>query len=253
MTDERPIQYRGAYIGFPNPMPTITTDPTATSDWGLCLSDDWRPAVIGALKVLCRPETWVGTEADIEASMLGGQKILQAIVDGCSGSGVPFSCPFDLSAGPGDWSIHLDATHTPDNEGVWQSGTGFKAETTVQSGTSLIYRVLSVSYTYAAPIVVTSVDAFYSFVLGNIGGPGFGNNLALDLSGSLVAFTGFDPFGHADEVNQHFHINLPGGAAIDRIRFQGVSNYSNIAVGVGTVELYSVDVEGLGTPPTPCG
>jgi len=86
----------GSFIPFPRPIDAITTDPLSSQDFGVCLHADWLPAIEGALRVLCRRETWKGPAADVEAAVQGAKDILSHIGDGCT-SGFPLIvCCYDF-------------------------------------------------------------------------------------------------------------------------------------------------------------
>jgi len=123
MSDDSPWPRQGSYIPFPKPIPAVTTDPTGSPDFELCLHIDWQPAVIGALKALTRPESWSGSQADIDAAVHGAYQLLASIVEpcNCGAPGLPFACPGD--AGPvsspyGAWACPTWGTYVFGNG--WQ-------------------------------------------------------------------------------------------------------------------------------------
>jgi hypothetical protein len=102
-----PWHEQGSYIAFPLPIDAITDDPVGSPDWGLCLTAAWQPAVLGALKVLCRPETWVGTDADIKTACHNAYRILQAVQEPCNAApaAIPFACGGALFDNPQPFGV----------------------------------------------------------------------------------------------------------------------------------------------------
>jgi len=244
---------RGAFIPFDHPVPAITSDPFASPDVGFCISYDWLPVVFGCLKTLQRPETWLGTADDIALACLQAQKLMAGYTEPCGGSsGIPFACPFDLSDSDTGWTVRTDDSLTPPERGVWTGGVGFQAQTASQAGTGYAVRGLGVYFDFGAALDITSVSGFYSWVRGNIIGPGFGNGLYLYNGATQVAHNTFDPYGHADEINQTLTVSVPPGTGVSRVYFDMFSSYSNIAVALGTVELYTMTFEGSGAAPVFC-
>lgn len=83
MTIIAPMDRQGPYIPFekPIPVPVSLADEEPLSH--ICFSSEWLPFVIGALKVLARPETWEGTDLEINAVSRSAHDLLAAFYDGC--------------------------------------------------------------------------------------------------------------------------------------------------------------------------
>jgi hypothetical protein len=59
-----------AFMPFLLPVPTPETDPQDSADTSISFNSEWAPYVLGALKVLTRPETWKGPDqATIELTI----------------------------------------------------------------------------------------------------------------------------------------------------------------------------------------
>lgn len=73
----------GPYIPFTKPVPV----PGALADddplMHVCFNEEWLPAVIGALKVLARPESWQGTLAEIQDITKSAHDLMASYADGC--------------------------------------------------------------------------------------------------------------------------------------------------------------------------
>ncbi len=61
----KPIDGHGPYIPFNSPAPCPPNDILSTPQVSISFNETWIPAVFTALKALTRPESWVGTLADI--------------------------------------------------------------------------------------------------------------------------------------------------------------------------------------------
>lgn len=60
----KPINYAGAWE-FKSPVPCPGSDILGAPRVSISFNEDWIPAVMSAMKVLTRPEAWVGTLSDI--------------------------------------------------------------------------------------------------------------------------------------------------------------------------------------------
>lgn len=241
MSDLPPITYRGAYIPFPNPIPAITTDPLSSEDQSLCWNADWNPAILGALKVLARPETWTGSPADIETAMQNAQDILSAIQDGCGAIAIPFSCPGDLSIDDspyGTWSIGFC--------GAYVATQGF-GPSLADAGGGQYYYGASIHIDLGAAYQITNIHTVFDMEKGFNGGPGstqMYNVVDLDHSvamGTTLTYddlmTGFGQgfnTGPSGSPTQHFRVNL----------FSDF-NPSGIFVPTGNMRITRVDITGI--------
>jgi len=84
----KPWSASGFWPPFPNPVEVPSTDVDATPLAKLCFNADWQPYILGAIKVLARPETWVGTVDDIkrvtsQAQSLFTDPLLSENCDAC--------------------------------------------------------------------------------------------------------------------------------------------------------------------------
>lgn len=71
----RPISYAGAWE-FRSPVPCPVSGVGDSPQVSISLNADWIPAVFSALKVLTRPEAYVGTLADIQRCTLDAHNLL---------------------------------------------------------------------------------------------------------------------------------------------------------------------------------
>lgn len=86
------MQQQGPFIPFEKPIPAPITDVTEAPLRSVCFNADWTPAVVGALKVLTRAETWSGTDDDVKRVSRSAHELLASDQNGCaSGGGTP--CP----------------------------------------------------------------------------------------------------------------------------------------------------------------
>jgi len=254
MTDLDIWQNRGAYIPFDRPVPAITSDPLASADAGLCVSYDWLPVVLTCLKSLQRPETWTGTAEDIGTACLMAQKLFGSLTEPCGGfESIPFACPYDATVSDTDWVIQSDSSLTPPEEGTWTSGVGFQAQSSVQSGTGKILRRLYVALFFTSPVTLTSLSYHFSLAKGADLPSGFTNSVtAVHVSGNESLYSiaaGADP----DETDLDRTLTINPSSPVTAIYFQWTTAYSDAAIVLGSAELYDLVVNGLGTPPGPCG
>jgi hypothetical protein len=242
VSDQPPWAYRGAFIPFFRPVPAITDDPLSPADVRLCFSEAWTPAVLGALKVLCRPETWTGTESDIQTAMLNAQLLLQALQDGCEASDLPWFCQGNVqsTASPfGTWTLGCMGQFL---------GAGIGYNQTVGLCGGYWYNGVDLDITLDSPIVVTDIAVHYNrftdsihpdpatyqfFVVDLVHGSTFSPEIP---GGSItdgidkIIHTGPSALGPSD----HFRVFLAAGAnggswsatgtvEIDQIDFSGTS------------------------------
>lgn|SRR5574340_61126 len=106
----RPMVQQGPYIPFDKPVEVPGTLADELPLMSVCFNDLWAPSVIGALKVLCRPETWAGTEADIKAAIGSAHEIIASLSDGCSGA----------SQGP-NWYLDLNIDYVNYDADAWNN------------------------------------------------------------------------------------------------------------------------------------
>lgn len=71
----------GAYIPFPLPVIPDDGDNTFPVPDKICVPTKWLPFVQGALKVLCRPETWDMSEEDTNNAVRAAMGLLSAVTD----------------------------------------------------------------------------------------------------------------------------------------------------------------------------
>lgn len=60
MSDKIPFSRVGFFPSFPQPVQPPTTDIKASPTLALCFNEEWLPLIMGAVKVLMRPETYKG-------------------------------------------------------------------------------------------------------------------------------------------------------------------------------------------------
>lgn len=60
MSDKIPFSRVGFFPSFPQPVTPPSTDIKASPQLALCFNEDWLPLIMGAVKVLMRPETYKG-------------------------------------------------------------------------------------------------------------------------------------------------------------------------------------------------
>jgi len=187
---DSPWPFNGSYIPFPKPMAAITTDPTSAADWGLCLHKDWQPAVLGALKALCRPESWQGSEADIKTACHMAQSIFASIAEPCGSLSpdIPFSCAYDFVASAAPWFVNLDYGWTPATVGYYSAGVGFVAGCQANLAMTQGRGWCEIYTDFTLPVKLTQVTMAYGLQNGvwSPGGDPF-VDIQCYLSGSLVA------------------------------------------------------------------
>lgn len=83
MSDIRPMDIQGPYVPFEKPVPIPSGTMASNPKTSICFNSTWLPAVLGALKVLARPETWIGTKAQINATTKDAHDLIAAVSDGC--------------------------------------------------------------------------------------------------------------------------------------------------------------------------
>jgi hypothetical protein len=158
-----PWQDNGSYIPFPKPIDAITDDPNASPDFGICLSAAWQAAVLGALKVLARPETYQGTDTDIAASVHNGYAILSAIQNPCGAAPVfpPFACAGDLSTTDqpyGTWSLGC--------VGIYISTQGYGP--TLGYCPSSTYYGIFLNITFFTPLQINAIHLQFDMQCGHV-------------------------------------------------------------------------------------
>jgi len=65
----KPIDQHGAFIPFKRPINAPTTEVSASPQVSISFNEGWTSAVMSALKVLLRPETYEGTRDEIVAAV----------------------------------------------------------------------------------------------------------------------------------------------------------------------------------------
>lgn len=69
-----------AYVPFPVPIDTPSSDPLDGASNSVSFNDEWMPIVLGALKILTRGEIWQGdSEADIELAMSRAHMLIASV------------------------------------------------------------------------------------------------------------------------------------------------------------------------------
>lgn len=103
--------FTGSYLPYPLPNSAIADDPLSGVMWSLCFNANWAPYILGALKVLCRPEIWSGTAADIASVTQNAHTLMGQIREFCGVN--PIGTIFAYAtANPPDNSLACDgATH----------------------------------------------------------------------------------------------------------------------------------------------
>lgn len=79
-----PSEQQGFYTPFQKPVPTPGDESLDDPQTTLCFNVGWQPAILGALKVLTRPETWIGTKADIERTTQSAHMLLGQTGEECN-------------------------------------------------------------------------------------------------------------------------------------------------------------------------
>lgn len=102
------MRQQGPYIPFetPVPIPTALSDDAPLSH--ICFNSEWLPAVIGALKVLCRPETWEGTDEDIRSVIASAHDLIATYSSGC-----------DIAATGPNWYLDLEVSNGHYDHDAW--------------------------------------------------------------------------------------------------------------------------------------
>jgi hypothetical protein len=77
---------RGAFIPFPLPVEGPEEDIRSGPCGVLVFNDSWRPYILGALKVLARPETWKSDDPEKIAGWVEQGMHLQSMLPGISGN-----------------------------------------------------------------------------------------------------------------------------------------------------------------------
>lgn len=127
-----PMDQQGPYTPFDKPVPVPGSNADDMPLMSVCFNDLWFPVVLGALKVLCRPETWVGTKSEIEAAISSAHEVIASLSDGCSGS---ISGPnWYLDLVPDYFNYDADAWNSP-IFGIYGDGTKWAKYTLVIWGT----------------------------------------------------------------------------------------------------------------------
>jgi len=76
----------GPWISFPRPIPIPLPGSLDDASWCVIINEEWLPAVIGALKVLARPQTWDSNDPEeIAAAQREASNMLAAWQQGCAG------------------------------------------------------------------------------------------------------------------------------------------------------------------------
>jgi len=252
MSDFPPWTYRGAFIPYFRPTPAILTDPLSAQDAGICFHTDWTPAVIGALKVLCRPETWTGSDDDIKAAMLNAQTLIAAIQDGCTSGGFPFACPYDITSTDAGATFVNSPGAIPPNRGDWVSGVGFETTVSFQSSTSYCLSWLGAIITFASAIAVTDVTMTYDLTKGTGLPSGFSNGLQLFHGGVLQGQNIIDSHLDPDGTGKTRTAHLSSSTVIDEIDIFLVTYYDPACSGFGYGKVTNVLVQGTGVGPPGC-
>lgn len=104
----RPINYAGAWE-FRSPVPVPAGDIVAGTQVSISFNADWIPAVFSALKVLTRPEAYIGTLADIQRAVSDAHNLFDYRTGGSMSIGLVVEhC---LSVLPSNWLACDGSTH----------------------------------------------------------------------------------------------------------------------------------------------
>jgi hypothetical protein len=98
---------QGSYIPFDKPVPIPSPLPTDDPQVHLCFNEQWAPIIYGALKVLCRPETWQGTASEQIAASASCHELLSAIFPGCDILPPHLNWYLDVEVDYGDWESEV--------------------------------------------------------------------------------------------------------------------------------------------------
>lgn len=91
-----PMDQQGPFIPFEKGVPVPGTLADDEPFDRICFNSSWRPMVVGALKILCRPETWTGTEAEIKVAMGSAHDLISAYEEGCPAPATPDCLPVSV-------------------------------------------------------------------------------------------------------------------------------------------------------------
>jgi len=243
-----PWAYRGAYIPFPLPVPAITDDPLSSEDNSLCWSDAWTPAILGALKVLARPETWTGSDTDIALAMEGAQELLASIIDGCGGAAeIPFACPGDLSASDAPWG-----TWTINNVGVYVVTQGY-GPTLGMDGSQWYYGA-DVAIHFLSPINIDTVHVVYDMIKDGTTTPANDAIAVYDVTNAAFLAPPVLFSGLVDGNNQAYNAGASSAPLSDMRVFVMSGTSGSSFIPSGNMRIDSVDITGHTTPggPSPC-
>lgn len=162
MADITPGDQQGQFMPFDVPHGANRGDPFASADRSLCWADDWTPYIIGALKVLTRPETWHGTEDAIKDACLAGHALIAGISDSCGGvEALPFACPGDVTTG----NSQPFGTWTPGFVGEYESEVGYRATTAISGGRW--YTGVRFTIHLTDTLFISAIKVHYDLTLGS--------------------------------------------------------------------------------------
>lgn len=77
------MDQQGPFIPFEKPVPVPLVAADADPLVHVCFNASWSPLVVGALKVLCRPETYDGTDLEVNFASRSAHELISGIESGC--------------------------------------------------------------------------------------------------------------------------------------------------------------------------
>lgn len=104
----------GPFTPYPRPIPIPVPGSKDAPRVALCVNADWASCVRGVLKVLARPETWQGSDSEVQTALVEAMNILDNWEDDCL-SDIQFRspdvCTLQVSLdGGATWTTIFDAS-----------------------------------------------------------------------------------------------------------------------------------------------
>ncbi len=108
MSALRPINTHGPFIPFMRPAPVPSAGVGDSPQVSIAFNEAWIPVVFSALKALCRPETWEGTQSEIIQAVKDAHQLFDF-----GGTSMPIGTivPHVLASLPSNWLNCDGSTH----------------------------------------------------------------------------------------------------------------------------------------------
>lgn len=245
----RDTSYAPSRGSFQTPVAPPLADPDAAPTHSISINCSWLPFVRGALEQLLLQATW---KTDDPATLLLAQQrawTLIAMFDECTGSTVPFACPFDFRLHPYDGvAANDDPDLTPAAQAVYAPGFGWVEQSMTQISTGFNLTRCRFHFDLPTPVQVLSATMTYDLFKGSPVPGGFGNSIYLYSGGVPVTGHSVPAGTDPDGTGKTLTVSVGSPTTIDQIYCQINTHYDNTGAD-GSCAVTNLEIQGVGFPP----